>query len=305
MTVTIDSASEAAPEINSINKARVLAQALPYMQRYTGETVVIKYGGHAMGEEHIAALFAQDVALLKQAGVRPVVVHGGGPQIGAMLERLGIQTKFDAGLRVTDKQTVEVVEMVLAGSINKQIVTEINKAGGRAVGLSGKDGSLILARKLKRTMTDPDSNIERILDLGFVGEPEAITPDILEELSDGDIIPVIAPIGVSREGVTYNINADTAAGAIASALGAKRLLMLTDVAGVLDGEGNLVAELSRGEARKLVENGVIQGGMIPKIETCVKATEAGVEAVVVLDGRVEHAVLLELFTDHGIGTLIS
>ena len=201
MTVSIDSANEAAPEINSIDKARVLAQALPYMQRYTGETVVIKYGGHAMGEEHIAALFAQDVALLKQAGVRPVVVHGGGPQIGAMLERLGIQTRFDAGLRVTDKQTVEVVEMVLAGSINKQIVTEINKAGGRAVGLSGKDGSLILARKLKRTMTDPDSNIERILDLGFVGEPETITPDILEELCDGDIIPVIAPIGVSREGV--------------------------------------------------------------------------------------------------------
>ena len=305
MTVSIDSANEAAPEINSIDKARVLAQALPYMQRYTGETVVIKYGGHAMGEEHIAALFAQDVALLKQAGVRPVVVHGGGPQIGAMLERLGIQTRFDAGLRVTDKQTVEVVEMVLAGSINKQIVTEINKAGGRAVGLSGKDGSLILARKLKRTMTDPDSNIERILDLGFVGEPETITPDILEELCDGDIIPVIAPIGVSREGVTYNINADTAAGAIASALGAKRLLMLTDVTGVLDGEGNLVAELSRGEARKLIDNGVIHGGMIPKIETCVNATETGVEAVVVLDGRVEHAVLLELFTDHGIGTLIS
>ncbi len=305
MTVSIDSACEAVSEISSVDQARILAQALPYMQRYTNETVVIKYGGHAMGEEHIAALFAQDVALLKQAGVRPVVVHGGGPQIGAMLERLGIQTRFDSGLRVTDRQTVEVVEMVLAGSINKQIVTEINKAGGRAVGLSGKDGSMILARRLKRTVTDADSNIERILDLGFVGEPEQITPDILEELCDGDIIPVIAPIGVSREGVTYNINADTVAGAVAGALNARRLLMLTDVAGVLDSEGTLITGLSRTEARRLIDTGVIHGGMIPKIETCVNAADSGVEAVVVLDGRVEHAVLLELFTEHGVGTLIS
>jgi len=305
MTATIESARDAAPEISSFEKARILAQALPFMQRYTDETVVIKYGGHAMGEEHIAALFAQDVAMLKQAGVRPVVVHGGGPQIGAMLNRLGIQTRFDGGLRVTDKQTVEVVEMVLAGSINKQIVTEINKAGGRAVGLSGKDGSLIVARKLKRTMTDPDSNIERILDLGFVGEPERVTPDILLKLCDSDIIPVVAPIGVSREGITYNINADTAAGAVASALHAKRLLMLTDVPGVLGADGELITELSRAEARRLLDCGVISGGMIPKIETCMGAIEAGVEAVVVLDGRVEHAVLLELFTEHGVGTLIS
>jgi acetylglutamate kinase len=305
MTATIDSARDAAPEISSFEKARILAQALPFMQRYTDETVVIKYGGHAMGEERIAALFAQDIAMLKQAGVRPVVVHGGGPQIGAMLNRLGIQTRFDGGLRVTDKQTVEVVEMVLAGSINKQIVTEINKAGGRAVGLSGKDGSLIVARKLKRTMTDPDSNIERILDLGFVGEPEKVTPDILLKLCDSDIIPVVAPIGVSREGVTYNINADTAAGAVASALHAKRLLMLTDVPGVLGADGELITELPRAEARRLLDCGVISGGMIPKIETCMDALAAGVEAVVVLDGRVEHAVLLELFTEHGVGTLIS
>jgi acetylglutamate kinase len=305
MTAECDAASRPVPEIDSIDKAHILAQALPFMQRYSGETVVIKYGGHAMGEPYLAELFAHDVAMLKQVGVRPIVVHGGGPQIGAMLERLGIQTRFDAGLRVTDKQTVEVVEMVLAGSINKQIVTEINKAGGRAVGLSGKDGSLILARKLKRTMTDPDSNIERILDLGFVGEPEKVTPDILEELGDGDIIPVIAPIGMSREGVTYNINADTAAGAIASALHAKRLLMLTDVEGVLDANGRLIAELTRAEARALVSSGVISGGMIPKIETCVLAVESGVEGVVILDGRVPHAVLLELFTEHGVGTLIA
>jgi acetylglutamate kinase len=304
MTATSDSINDNNVEIDSLSKAHILAQALPFMQRYSNETVVIKYGGHAMSDARLSGLFAQDVAMLKQAGMRPVVVHGGGPQIGDMLNRLGIQTKFDGGLRVTDKQTVEIVEMVLAGSINKQIVTEINKAGGRAVGLSGKDGSLMIARKLKRTMTDPDSNIERILDLGFVGEPEEISPDILEELCDGDIIPVIAPIGVSREGVTYNVNADTAAGAIASALDAKRLLMLTDVTGVFNDDGKLMTKLSRAEARKLLETGVITGGMIPKIETCMQAVDAGVEGVVVLDGRVPHAVLLELFTEHGVGTLI-
>ena len=292
-------------EISSLEKARILSEALPFMQRYGNETVVIKYGGHAMGDDQLASLFAQDVVMLKQSGVRPVIVHGGGPQIGAMLERLGIKSEFTSGLRVTDKQTVEVVEMVLAGSINKQIVTAINKAGGRAVGLSGKDGSLILARKLKRTMTDPDSNIERILDLGFVGEPESVTPDILEELADSDIIPVIAPIGTSRDGVTYNINADTAAGAIASALDAKRLLLLTDVPGVLDTNGTLIEELTTAQAQNLVSQAVIHGGMIPKIETCINAVLTGVEGVVILDGRVPHAVLLELFTEHGAGTLIT
>jgi acetylglutamate kinase len=295
----------AVSDISSVDKAHILAEALPYMQRYGEETVVIKYGGHAMGDARLAELFAQDVSLLRQSGVRPVVVHGGGPQIGDMLKRLGIQSKFAAGLRITDKPTVEVVEMVLAGSINKQIVTAINRAGGRAVGLSGTDGSLIVARKLQRTVIDPDSNIERIIDLGFVGEPETVTPDILEDLADSDIIPVVAPVGVGRDGITYNINADTAAGAVASALGAKRLLMLTDVTGVLDADGKLVEALTSAEARRMMDSGAISGGMIPKVETCLAAVAAGVEAAVILDGRVPHAVLLELYTDHGVGTMIT
>ncbi|MHA1523828.1 MAG: acetylglutamate kinase [Alphaproteobacteria bacterium] len=275
------------------------------MQRYGGKTVVIKYGGHAMGDPKLAELFAQDVVMLKQTGVNPIVVHGGGPQIGHMLERLNISSKFEAGLRITDKDTVEVVEMVLAGRINKQIVTSIARAGGRAVGLSGKDGSLIVARKLKRTVSDPDSNIERILDLGFVGEPEEIDPEILDLFAQSDIIPVIAPIGVSRGGVTYNINGDTVASAIAGAVGAKRLLLLTDVAGVLDRDGTLLAQLPLALARKLIADGVVTGGMIPKVENCIDAIEAGVHGVVVLDGRVPHVVLLELYTEQGSGTLIS
>ena len=289
---------------SSADEAKIIAKALPFMQRYAGETIVVKYGGHAMVDPELAELFAQDIVLLKHAGMNPVVVHGGGPQIQAMLERLGIVSEFAAGLRITDAATVEVVEMVLAGRINKQIVTAINKAGGRAVGLSGKDGSLIMARKLKRTMTDPDSNIERILDLGFVGEPDQINTEILDVMADSDIIPVIAPIGVSEAGVTYNINADTVAGEIASALAAGRLLLLTDVPGVLNGDKEHIKALSTEEAQQLIDDGTIAGGMIPKVENCIASVRAGVGGVVILDGRVPHAVLLELLTEHGVGTLI-
>ncbi|MFZ5835225.1 MAG: acetylglutamate kinase [Pseudomonadota bacterium] len=285
--------------------AQTLSEALPYILRYAGKTVLIKYGGHAMGEDHIAQRFARDIVLIKQVGVKPIVVHGGGPQIGQMLDRLGIKSSFIDGLRVTDSKTVEVVEMVLAGSINKQIVSAINNAGGKAIGLSGKDANLIQARKLQRTTRDPESNIERVLDLGFVGEPTAINPDVLHTISASDLIPVVAPIGIGAAGETYNINADTAAGAIAGAVGAMRLLMLTDVAGVLDENGKVIPHLSRDRALAMIKSGAIAGGMIPKVETCLEALDAGVGGVVILDGRVEHAVLLELFTEHGAGTLIS
>jgi acetylglutamate kinase len=291
-------------KISVEQKARILSEALPFMQRYDHQTVVVKYGGHAMGDEMVARDFARDIVMLKQSGVNPIVVHGGGPQIGAMLERLNIKSEFADGLRVTDKATVQVVEMVLAGSINKEIVTAINQAGGRAAGLSGKDGSLVVARKVTRTKRDPESNIERILDLGFVGEPSQINPGILDAILDSDIIPVIAPIGVSVQGETYNINADTVSGAIAGAMAAKRLLLLTDVAGVLGKDGKLIPELSVSQARNLIADGTISGGMIPKVETCIAAVEQGVEAVVILDGRVQHAVLLELYVEGGFGTLI-
>ena len=287
-----------------LDRARVLSEALPFMQRYDKRTVVVKYGGHAMGDEALGAEFARDIVMLKQAGLNPIVVHGGGPQIGAMLNRLGIKSEFSGGLRITDKATVEIVEMVLAGSINKQIVAQLNQAGGRAVGLCGKDGNLIVARKVEQKIHDPESNIEKILDLGFVGEPAKINPQILDVIQKSDIIPVIAPIGVSEDGHTYNINADTAAGAIAAAMGAARLLLLTDVSGVLDKQGKLVEQLTLAEAKALMTDGTISGGMIPKVETCIEAVEGGVEAVVILDGRVRHAVLLELFTEHGAGTLI-
>ena len=285
-------------------KARTLSEALPYMRRYSGRTFVIKYGGHAMGDELLGELFARDVVLLKQVGINPVVVHGGGPQIGAMLNRLKIQSSFVDGLRVTDKETVDIVEMVLSGSINKQIVSAINNQGGKAVGLSGKDANLISARKLRRTQRDTDSNIEKILDLGFVGEPYQVNPQILETFEKSDIIPVIAPIGVGRNGETYNINADTAAGAVAAALGATRLFLLTDVAGVLDKQKNLISDMSLEDARGYMTDGTISGGMIPKIETCISAVEQGVDAAVILDGRVPHALLLEIFTEGGAGTLI-
>jgi acetylglutamate kinase len=285
-------------------KARTLSEALPYMRRFNGSTFVIKYGGHAMGEEHLAHQFARDVVLLKQVGINPVVVHGGGPQISSMLERLQVKNSFVDGLRVTDQATVEVVEMVLSGSINKQIVGALNLAGGYAVGLSGKDGNLLKARKLTRTRKDPDSEIEKVLDLGFVGEPAEVNPHILDFFAKSDIIPVIAPIGVGSQGETFNVNADTAAGAVAGATRASRLLMLTDVAGVLDKEGRLIPELTVGQAKALMRDGTLKGGMIPKVETCIAAVENGVEAAVILDGRVEHAILLEIFTESGSGTLI-
>ena len=287
-----------------LKTAATLSEALPYMRQFAGETFVIKYGGHAMGEPGLARKFAEDIVLLKQVGINPIVVHGGGPQIGKMLDRLKIQSSFIDGLRVTDAATVEIVEMVLSGSINKQIVSEINAAGGIAVGISGKDGHLIEARKLRRTMRDPDSNIERILDLGFVGEPVTINPTLLQEFSESHIIPVIAPIGIGAEGETYNINADTAAGAIAAALGAEKLIILTDVAGVLNKDKELISELTISEARRLTKEGVIHGGMIPKIETCIHALENDVESAHILDGRLAHVLLLETFTTYGAGTMI-
>jgi acetylglutamate kinase len=290
--------------------AKTLAEALPYIQIYDRETVVIKYGGHAMGEESVARLFATDVVLLKMLGLHPVVVHGGGPQISAMLERAGVKSTFIDGLRVTDAATMEVAEMVLSGAINKEIASWITQAGAeakvRGVGLSGKDARLITVEKVTRTRKDPDSEIEKVVDLGFVGQPTAIDTTLIDALigADEDYIPVIAPIGVSAEGQTYNINADTVAGALAGALGAKRMLLLTDVAGVLDKDGKLIRQLSVAEARAAIADGVATGGMIPKLETAIEAVEAGVEAVVILDGRRPHAMLVELFTEHGSGTLV-
>jgi acetylglutamate kinase len=285
-------------------QAEVLVQALPHMQRYDQQVVVIKYGGHAMGDRAAAEDFAEDVVLLEQSGIKPVVVHGGGPQIGKMLEKLGIKSEFKGGLRVTDAATVEVVEMVLAGSINKQIVGWIGAEGGKAVGLSGKDGNMVMARKVTRTAVDPDSNIEKVVDLGFVGEPELVNREVLDQVLQAELIPVLAPVAIGQDGQTYNVNADTFAGAIAGALTAKRLLLLTDVPGVLDKNKNLIPEMTIEDCRRLIADGTITNGMIPKIETCIYALEKGVEAVVILDGKVPHAVLLELFTDHGAGTLI-
>ncbi len=284
--------------------AVILSEALPFMQRYDQEIVVVKYGGHAMGDDELAACFAKDITLLEQSGVKPIVVHGGGPQIGKLLDRLQIKSEFADGLRVTDEATVEVVEMVLAGSINKQIVAAINKAGGRACGISGKDANLMIAKKLERRVRDPESNIERFVDLGFVGEPVTVNPRIVEVIAGGDLIPVIAPLGVSLEGLTYNINADTFASALASAMKAKRLLLLTDVPGVLDTTGKLIPKLTVSQARALIADGTISGGMIPKVQGCIDVVEAGVEAVVIINGKVPHAVLIELFTKHGAGTLI-
>jgi acetylglutamate kinase len=285
-------------------RAEVLVQALPHMQRYDEQVVVIKYGGHAMGDRAAAEDFAEDIVLLEQSGIKPIVVHGGGPQIGAMLTKLGIKSEFAAGLRITDAATVEVVEMVLAGSINKQIVGWIGAEGGKALGLSGKDGNMVVARKATRSVVDPDSNLETPVDLGFVGEPEKVDRSVLDAVLKAELIPVLAPVAIGPDGGTYNVNADTFAGAIAGAMGAKRLLLLTDVAGVLTKDKQLIPELTVEECRKLIADGTITDGMIPKIETCIYAIEQGVEAVVILDGKVAHAVLLELFTDHGAGTLI-
>ncbi len=288
-------------------EAAILAQALPYMQRHAGKKIVIKYGGHAMGDTELGQAFCQDVAMLNQAGVHPIVVHGGGPQIGAMLERMNIKSEFRDGLRVTDAETVEVVEMVLAGSINKQIVASINAEGARAVGLCGKDGNMVLVEKATRKTVDPDSNIEKVIDLGFVGEPKKVDRAVLDMVIESGLIPVIAPVCFGDDGNTYNVNADTFAGAIAEALDASRLLFLTDVPGVLDGNGQLIKELTVGDAYKLIDDGTINGGMIPKVETCIAAlgeADSGVEGVVIVNGKEPHAVLLELFTEHGAGTFI-
>ncbi|HKT53012.1 MAG TPA: acetylglutamate kinase [Caulobacteraceae bacterium] len=291
--------------------AKTLAEALPYIQIYDRETVVIKYGGHAMGEEAVAKLFAADAVLLKLLGLHPVIVHGGGPQISRMLEKAGVKSTFVDGLRVTDEATMEVAEMVLSGAINKEIVHWINRAGAeadvRGVGLSGKDARLITVTKTQKIRRDPSSNIEHVVDLGFVGEPEQVDPKIIKALifAEEDYIPVIAPIGVSAEGETYNINADTVSGAVAGALNAKRMLMLTDVPGVLDKNGELIRQLTVASARMAIQEGVVKGGMIPKLQTAIEAVEAGVEAVVILDGRRPHAMLVELFSEHGAGTLVS
>lgn len=284
--------------------AEVLSKALPFMQLYENKTVVIKYGGHAMGDAALGKAFARDIALLKQSGVNPIVVHGGGPQIGDMLAKLGIESKFENGLRVTDKRTVEIVEMVLAGSINKEIVALINAEGEWAIGLCGKDGNMVFAEKARKKVIDPTSNIERILDLGFVGEPVEVDRTLLDLLARSEMIPVIAPVAPGRDGETYNINADTFAGAIAGAVFAKRLLFLTDVPGVLGKDGKVIPELSVSEARQMIADGTISGGMIPKVETCIEALDRGVEGVVIVNGKTPHSVLLELFTEHGAGTLI-
>lgn len=285
-------------------KAETLAEALPFVQRYAGKTFVVKYGGHAMGDEKLAHNFAEDIVLLKAVGINPVVVHGGGPQIGQMLERLGVKSEFVDGLRVTDKQTAEIAEMVLSGAINKDIVRWIGRAGGKAIGLSGKDSNFVRAEKLRRTSRDPESNIERLVDLGFVGEPVEVNSRILHDLSATGYIPVIAPIAYGTDGHSYNINADTMAGVIAAAIGAARLFLLTDVPGVLDDDKNLLTNLTPADILTLQEQGIVTGGMIPKLENCINAVQGGVDAAVIMDGRVPHAMLLEFFTEKGAGTMI-
>jgi len=291
-------------EALDVSKAEVLIEALPYFQRYAGRTFVVKYGGHAMGDPEAARDFAEDIVLLKAVGINPVVVHGGGPQIGQMLARLGVESTFVDGLRVTDEATAKIAEMVLSGGINKELVSWIAAAGGKAIGISGKDGGLVTARKVTRTTRDPDSNIEQVVDLGFVGEPAFVDTSVIDTAVAAGMIPVIAPIAAGADGATYNINADTMAGAIAAALGAARLFLLTDVVGVLDGDGNLLSDLTPADIAKLRADGVIRGGMVPKLETCINAVGAGCEAAVVLDGRVGHAMLLEFFTARGAGTLV-
>jgi acetylglutamate kinase len=293
-----------APDPAIALKAETLAEALPYMQRYAGKTFVIKYGGHAMGNPQAARDFAADVVLLKQVGIDPVIVHGGGPQIGQMLEKLGVQSSFVDGLRVTDEATAKIAEMVLSGAINKEIVGWVGQAGGRAVGLSGKDANLVTATRMQRTRRDPDSHIERVIDLGFVGEPRSVDRRIIDTQIAAGLIPVIAPIAVGDDGATYNINADTMAGAIAAALGAARLFLLTDVPGVLDKSGALITDLTPGDVDRLKDDGTITGGMMPKVDTCVHAVEGGAEAAVIIDGRVPHAMLIEIFTQAGAGTLV-
>ena len=284
-------------------QARILAEALPHLIKYDAQTVVIKFGGNAMGDQALADAFAKDIVYLKLSGVNPVVVHGGGPQIANMLKKLAIKTEFVNGLRVTDKPTVDIVEMVLAGAINKEIVSAINRQGGKAVGISGKDANLMIAKRITE-MVDPESNIMQAVDIGYVGDPIEVNPYIVEIIAKSDLIPVIAPVAADRDGHTLNINGDTFASALAARLKAKRLLLLTDVAGVLDKDKKLIPDLTVEEARAMIRDGTITGGMIPKIEGCIEVVEAGVEAVVIIDGRVPHCVLLELFTEHGVGTIV-
>lgn len=293
-----------APHPDMLAKTETLIEALPYLQRYAGKTFVVKYGGHAMGDAELARDFAEDIVLLKAIGISPVVVHGGGPQIGALLKRLGIESQFVDGLRVTDAATAQVAEMVLAGSINKELVSWIEKAGGRAAGICGKDAGMVRARKVNRTTRDPGSAIEQIIDLGFVGEPEAIDRTLIDTLTAAGIVPVIAPVAMGADGHTYNVNADTMAGHIAAALGAARLFLLTDIAGVMSKDKELLSDLTPADIAALIADGTITGGMIPKLETCVMAVEAGVDAAVILDGRIGHAMLLEIFTNQGAGTLV-
>jgi acetylglutamate kinase len=296
--------SNHAPDQTALAKAEILTEALPYIQRYAGQTFVVKYGGHAMGDPEAARNFAEDIVLLKAVGINPIVVHGGGPQIGRMLKQLGIESKFVGGLRVTDKETAYVAEMVLSGAINKELVGWIMQAGGQAVGLSGKDAGLVTARKIEGREADPNRGIERNVDIGFVGEPVAVNPAILETLTHNGVIPVVAPIAPDEAGETFNINADTMAGAIAAHLKAARLFLLTDVAGVLDKQGNLLTDLDPDRIAELQADGTVSGGMIPKLETCITAVEGGVDAAVILDGRVPHVTLLEIFTRGGAGTLV-
>jgi len=283
-----------------ISKAEILLEALPYIRRFNGKTVVVKYGGHAMENDDLKASLAQDIVLLKYIGIDPVIVHGGGPQIGDLLKQLGIKSEFVRGMRVTDRATMEVVEMVLAGKVNKEIVALINRHGGRAIGISGKDGDLILARKLRLTVQENGKATE--VDIGQVGEVRAVNAAVLESLEKSDFIPVIAPIGVGETGETFNINADVVAGKVAEALHAEKLILLTDVDGIRDGDGQLMPTLEVDRARELINAGVISEGMIPKVECCIDALRGGVSKTHIIDGRVLHAVLLEIFTDSGVGT---
>ena len=292
-------------QVDLLAKTGMLIEALPFMRRYSGKTILVKFGGHAMGKADYVNAFAADIALLDQVGARPVVVHGGGPQIGDMLKKLQIESSFIDGLRVTDEATISVVEMVLAGGINKALVAAIAGAGGRAVGVSGKDGGLLTARKLMAVARASDSAIQQAVDLGFVGEPSHVDVTVLNALMQHHLIPVVAPVGSGEDGKTYNINADTAAGAIAAALSATRLLMLTDVSGVLDKNGKLISCLTISQAEALIHDGTVSGGMIPKVKTCIDAVQGGAEGAVIMDGRAPHALLVELFTEHGMGTMIT
>ena len=285
-------------------QANILTEALPYIKKYAGHILVIKYGGNAMGDANAMHKFAEDIVLLQQVGIHPIIVHGGGPQICNMLNKLNIKTEFKDGLRVTNKDTMDIAEMVLCGAVNNTIVSHLNQAGGKAIGISGKDTNLVVAEKKATCVQDPDSNIEKIVDLGFVGQPVEINPEILHTLVAANVIPVIAPVAIGRNGETYNVNADTIAGAIAGVVKAKRLYLLTDIEGLLDADKKLISEINVAGAKRLLKDDVIVGGMIPKIETCIQSIEEGVESAVIADGRVHHSILLEVFTADGTGTFI-